>query len=303
MFKISFYRGIKAGVNNFFRNGWLSLATTSVIALALFIVTFLLSLIFIANYLLKEVQNKIDVSVYFTSETSEEKVFEVKKELELMAEIKEVHYVSEDAALGLLKEKYQNNEIIMNSLRELKENPLEASLSIKVYDSGKYELIENMLVAGKYKSYVSKMDFSDHKKEIERLNGIIYSIRKVGAVVVIVLMLVAILVTFNSIRLTIYTYRTEVEIMRLVGANNWFIRLPFIVEGILYGTSAALLTVIIFYPLAGYLVPFFIRSGVSMDLAGFLGQSFVYILGIQIFSGVVLGAASSLIAIRRYLKV
>lgn len=303
MFKLSLYRGIKAGVKNFTRNGWLSLATTSVIALALFIVTFLLSLIFLANFLLREVQNKIDVSVYFTSETPEEKIFEVKHELELMSEVKEVRYVSQDAALELLKEKYQNNEIIMNSLRELKENPLEAALSIKVYDSSKYELIENMLIAGKYKNLVSKMDFSDHKQEIERLNKIIYSIRKVGVIVVVILMIVAVLVTFNSIRLTIYTYRTEVEIMRLVGANNWFIRLPFITEGILYGASAALLTMLIFYPLAGYLSPFLTRAGLPLSPMSFLAQNMLLILSAQILVGIILGATSSLIAIRRYLKV
>lgn len=302
MWKISFYRGIKAGAKNFMRNGWLSLATTSVISLMLFIMTVLLSFMFVANLVIKEIQNKIDVSVYFSPTTPEDKVFEVKKNLELMAEVKEVNYVSRDMALGILKDKYENNEVIMNSLRELKENPLEASLNIKVYDPSKYESIENMLIAGKYKNYVSKMDYSDHRQAIDRLNQIIYSTRKIGMIIVGVLVVVALLVTFNSIRLTMYTYRAEVEIMRLVGASGWFIRLPFIVEGILYGFFAALLTMFIFYPLTNYVTPQLGKTDFPANLSEILDQNFFIVLGTQLLVGMLLGSLSSLIAIRRYLK-
>ncbi|MEA3273038.1 MAG: permease-like cell division protein FtsX [Patescibacteria group bacterium] len=302
MWKTTLYRAVKAGAKNFIRNGWLSIATTSVIALTLFIISVLLSLILIANLVLEQIQDKISVSAYFETNTSEQMISKIKKDLESMDEVKRVDYTSRGDALGSLKERYHGNAIIMDSLKELKENPLEASLSIKVHDPSKYEIIENELVAGKYKDYVSKMDYSDHKGEIEKLNKIINSIRKTGAIMVLIFVIIAILVTFNSIRLTMYTYRTEVEIMKLVGASNWFIRLPFITEGVLYGVFAALVVGIIWYPLAHYFTPFFANAGIQIDTVQFLHQNIVYIVGIQLLIGVLLGVTSSFIAIRRYLK-
>jgi len=100
---------------------------------------------------LEQIQDKISASVYFKTNTSEQIILKAKGDLELMAEVKGVDYTSRGDALGLLKERYHSNDVIMDSLKELKENPLEASLSIKVYDSNKYEIIENELAAGKYK--------------------------------------------------------------------------------------------------------------------------------------------------------
>jgi ABC-type antimicrobial peptide transport system permease subunit len=180
------------------------------------------------------------------------------------------------------------------------------SVNYKKYDlfaqKNKYEIIENELAAGKYKDYVSKMDYSDHKVEIDKLNKIINSIRKTGVIMVLVFVIIAIIVTFNSIRLTMYTYRTEVEIMKLVGASNWFIRLRFITEGVLYGVFAALMVGIVWYPLARYFAPFFINAGIQINTVQLLHQNIVYILGIQLLIGVLLGVISSFIAIRRYLK-
>ena len=302
MQKTTLLRAVKAGIKNFFRNGWLSIATISVIALSLFIMSMLLALIFTSNKILGDIQDRIDVSVYLKADVLEEQILKIKSDLELMPDIKRVEYTSKESALNALKEKYQNNGVIMDSLRELKENPLEASLNIGVYDPSKYESVENELIAGKYKDYVSKMDYSDHKREIERLNKIIDSVRKIGSIIFLTLVVIAVLVTFNSIRLTIYTFRNEVEIMRLVGASNWFIRLPFITEGVLYGLFAALIVIISWYPLASYLTPFFTSSGVDIHPVNILNQKIVYLLGIQIATGMLLGAVSSLIAIRRYLK-
>jgi cell division transport system permease protein len=296
-------RAVKSGFKNFFRNGWLSLATTSVMALALFIISFLLSLIFVSNRVLAEIQDKISISVYFNQTASEEKIIEIKGVLEKMAEVKGVTFVSSDKALEVLKEKYQGNEIIIESLRELGENPLEASLGIKVYDTGKYEFLENNLLAGKFKDYISKLDYSDHKKEIDRLNKIIVSVRKMGIFVSLLFVIIAVLVTFNSIRLTMYTHREEVEIMRLVGASNWFIRLPFIVEGVLYGAFGSLVVFCVLFPFANYLTPFFLGSGANLNPGNLLRENFFPIFFLQMFIGVALGGISSVLAIRRYLKV
>jgi len=210
----------------------------------------------------------------------------IKDDLESMAEVKKIDYTSREEALGLLEEKHRSNRVIIDSLKELKENPLEASLSIKVHDPDKYELIENELLAGKHKDYISKMDYSDHKGEIDRLNKIIKTIRQGGLIAVAIFVAVAILVTFNSIRLTIYTYKTEVEIMKLVGASNWFIRLPFITEGVLYGIFATLVVGGIWYPLASSFTQFFANAGFQVDASQLLYQNLIYVVSIQLLTGI-----------------
>ena len=302
MFDVSFMRAVKAGIKNFFRNGWLSISTTSVMALTLLIASVLLALMLVSGHILAEIQDKISVSVYFYPETPLEKIMEIKENLELSSDIKEVDYTSRDDALGALKSKYENNDVIIDSLRELNENPLEASLSILVHDPSKYESLENELVAGKYKDYISKMDYSDHKGEIEKLNKIIVSIKSAGLIIISILIVVAILVTFNSIRLTMYTYRNEVEIMRLVGASNWFVRLPFITEGVLYGIFAAVIVTVLGYPLVSYLAPFFQNSGLEVNPMTLLNQHLFLVIGFELFVGIILGSLSSFLAIRRYLK-
>jgi len=114
---------------------------------------------------------------------------------------------------------------------------------------------------------------------------------------------IAVLVTFNSIRLTMYNYRREVEIMKLVGANPWFIRLPFIVEGMMYGFFAAWISILLFYPLVYFSSPYIVSAVSNVDIVSYLHANAFEIVVIQLASGVILGAISSFIAIRKYLKI
>ncbi len=300
---ISFKRIIKAGIKSFWRNGWLSAATISVMVLTLVVISTLLMLNVVASAVLTNLQDKIDVSVYFKLEANEEDILVVKSQLEKLNEVEKVEYVSRGQALNDFREKHKDNAYLIQSLQELGENPLEASLNIKAQTSSNYETINQFLEGISYNSIIDKVDYRQNKEIIDKLSYIIANIKMVGLSLSGALVLIVVLVTFNAIRLAIYSARDEIKIMKLVGANNWFIRGPFIVEGVLYGIISSLITLIILY-LIFWLV--------SPSLSGFLpiGDIFSYFQAnlwafVLVLSGVgvVLGMLSSFFAIRKYLKV
>ena len=191
----------------------------------------------------------------------------------------------------------------MQSLQELDGNPLEASLNIKAQTASQYESIVGFFEGGKYDKIIDKINYLENKAVITRLSSITKTIRQVGFVALIILAALAILVSFNTVRLTIYSARKEIKVMKLVGASNWFVRGPFIVEGALYGLIAAFITLIIMYPLLWYLSPKITTYLPGSDLLFFFQANFFSLLLLQIGMGIGLGMASSWVAVKRYLDV
>ena len=150
---------------------------------------------------------------------------------------------------------------------------------------------------------IDKINYLENKAVITRLSSITTNIRQAGLIILIVLALLAILVTFNTVRLTIYSARKEIRVMKLVGASNWFVRGPFIIEGALYGIIAALISLIVLLPLLWYLSPKISSYLPGADLFSFFLANFLTLFFLQIATGIVLGTASSLVAVRRYLDV
>jgi cell division transport system permease protein len=298
----SFKRILKWGFKNFWRNGWLSTATISIMVLTLLVITVLLMVNVVANGVLETLEKKIDISVYFKLKTPEEDILEVKSELERLEEVDSVSYTSQDEALIRFKERHKDNPILLQSLEELDTNPLEASLNVKAKETRQYASINQFLESVYYKDIIDKINYMQNKEVIEKLNKIITDVKTGGLGLTFLLALIVFLVTFNAIRLAIYSSREEINVMRLVGASNWFIRGPFIIEGILYGLIATIVTLVILYPIFYF---------VSPKISGFLpiGDIFTYFqanllsfLILLLAIGVVLGGFSSLIAVRKYLK-
>lgn len=292
-----------AGVKSFARNGWLSTATVSVMALALFVMTSLLLLNVITQSLIANLQDRIDISVYFKQETPEPEILKVRRDVEQLVEVKSVEYVTADEALRRFQERHKDNPLLLESLNELGTNPLQATLNIKARETNQFASIASFLERDSYKPLVDKVNYSQNAEVIGRLSGIIGDIRRGGAILALALAAIAVLVAFNTIRLAIYTAREEIGVMRLVGASNWYIRGPFVITGIIYGIAAALITIAVMFPAVGAVSPKvsrFLLTGTN--LFAYVKQNFWVILGIQLAVGMVLGALSSYIAIRRYLK-
>ena len=302
IFYLTFGRILKSGWNNFLRNRWLALATISVMVLAIFFMTGLIFVNLIGKTLLVNLQNKVDISVYLKQDVSEQDVSIIRSDLTFLNEVKDVNYISADEALASFKAKHQDNAVLMESLQELG-NPLLPVLNVEAQEASQYEAIVNFLGQDKYQKIVDKINYQQTKPLIDRLSSFTNKVSRGGLIISIILALVAGLVTFNTIRLAMYNFRHEVSVMRLVGASNWYIRGPFLVEGIIYGVIAAVSTTTLLF-ISLYFLSSKINSLVpGSDLLGWFKVNFFSLLFFQTGAGILLGGVGSLVAIRKYLKV
>ncbi len=301
--KSNINRIIKFGWQNFKRNSYLSMATTGILALTLILFTGLLTFNFLSSSVLADLEDKVDVTAYFNDDAVESDILIVGEELKEMEIVESVTYVSKEEALDKFKERHKDDELIQESLSELDENPLQASLNIKAIDPSYYEKIVGELEASFLGNVIEKINFYENKGVIEKVQKISDGIEKWGLIGIALLGLIAVLVAFNTVRLTIYSQRNEIEIMRLVGAGNGQIRGPYILEGGLYGVFGGIIALAIFYPAVYVISPKISSFAPSIDLFGYFGTYALQVTSLVIGIGVILGIVSSYIAIRRYLKI
>lgn len=279
------------------------MGTTGVMVLVLFLFSGLMSLNYLASQIVSGLEEKVDVSVYFKNEASEAEIAKVKNDLESLGTVKNVEYISKDKALDEFKQRHAGDALVQDSLAELDENPLQASLNVKADDSSQYASIIAFLEGNKFRSLVDKINFYENERVIARVLAISGGLRNWGFLLTMVLALIAVLVTFNTVRLTIYSQKQEIEIMRLVGGSNWHIKAPYLVEGGMYGAFAAAIVAVMFYPIVYFVSPKVesLMQGVSL-IEYFVSNVFQFIILI-FFIGILLGVTSSLVAIRRFLKI
>ena len=307
MILLSTYRAIKLAFQNFYRNIWLSLATVLILILTIFLISLLFGVKVVADKTIDSVKQNVDVSIYFEPNVPESQILSVRGNLQNMSEVKDLNYISASQALEDFKEKNKDNPTILESLEAIGENPLGATITIKAKELEDYQTILKALDDEKYKDIIQDKDkdFESNQEVIQKLTRITNKINQVGLVLGIVFSLVAILVVFNTIRITIYTHREEIGIMKLVGASNSFVRAPFIFESVIYGIVASLICLAILYPLINTISPFLDRffEGYSLDVVAYFNSQFWTVAGLQIIFAVFLSVVSSAIAIGRYLKV
>jgi cell division transport system permease protein len=302
---ISFLRIIKTGFVNFWRNLWLSAAATMVMTITLVIFSTLFLLFVLTNYSLSTIQNTVDISVYFKIGLAEDQANAIKTDIQSDSRVKEVTYVSATQAFDDFKARHQDDPLITQSINELTENPLPATLHIKTYKLEDYPAVADKLESDQYKNFVDKVNFEDNRVIIERLTKILHYIITFGLGLVAVFAIIAILVIFNTITLTIYNRKEEVEIMRLVGATNWYIRGPFLTESVLYSIFSTIFTGLLFIPVFTKVIPkitAYLNPQVSMyhysSLANY-GILLLVLFGLAL----VLSLSSTFFAIRKYLKI
>lgn len=296
-------RVLKYGFINFWRNGWVSLATVLVMLVTLFTIGSLIFVNLLLSSTISRVQEKVDISVYFKSDAPEDKIISLKNTVLKLNEVKAVEYITKDDALAKFREKHKDNSLINQSLLELSDNPFGASFNIQAKDPSQYESVSKFLESGNFDEIIDKINYTQNKIVIERLSGILLSAKKIGFSITIFMTLIAMLVSFNTVRLAIYTSKEEISVMRLVGASNNFIRGPFIIEGALYGIASALITMFLLYPLTFWLAPKAMSFFGPPNILSYYLSNFASIFAFLLLTGVALGAASSFVAVRRYLKI
>ncbi len=301
---ISVYRVAKAAIQDFWRNFWLSLVTTSILVLALVSVNILIVLNMLGTVALKSVEEKIAVSVYLKPGTSNEVVASIRSYLFSQPLVADVKVTSADAALVRLQERNPGNAAIQGAVEELGENPLGPSLAIRAKNTSDYPAIMQSLDNPTVAPYVEEKNFEDHQTLINRIRTIANKGQRSAMLVSAVFVVISLLIVWNSIRIIIYTHREEIGIMRLVGASSWFIRMPYVLEAVMYAFLATVVTAAIVLPATGAIGPsirnFF--DGSQFDLLGFYQHNAFRIFGLEFLAAAILTMLTSGLAVGRYLK-
>jgi len=295
---------MRSGFVGFWRNAFVSLAAIFVMMVTLFTIGAVLFLGQLLDVSLSQIKDKVDINVYFTTDAAEEDMMALKSSLEALSEVEEVTYISREEALQAFASRHEDDTLTLQALEELGENPLGAALRVRTKETSQYEGVAAFLAEQESEStsgFIDRVNYAQNKEAIDRLSAIIGAVERVSYITTIILIVASILITFNTVRLAIYTTREEISVMRLVGASNMFIRGPFLLQGLMYGVVAGILTLLIFYPLTLWLgegtAAFF-----ELDIFEYYVRNFAYIFLIIIGSGMLLGTISSGLAIARYLR-
>jgi cell division transport system permease protein len=308
MFFIKVKRVLRAGLTNFWRNGFVSLSSLVVMFITLFMISSLIFMSAVLKFSLEEIKNKVDINVYFTTKATEADILSFKKSVESIAEVKAVTYTSRDQALIDFKERHKDDARTLEALTELGENPLTASLSIKAKEPSQYESIAKFLNAADSSvvggnPLIEKVNYYQNRLVIDKLTKITTAANTVGFWIAILFLIISVIITFNTIRLAIFISKDEISVMRLVGASGRYVKGPFVVSGILYGIVSAVLVLLVFFGLTFWLGNLSKNFFVGLDLFDFYLKNFGQIFLIIFGSGIGLGAVASYLAVHRYLKV
>ncbi len=305
---MSIRRVFGAGAKNFMRGGVVSFATVLIMTVTLGIISLLIFLSAILSHTLGLVRDKVDVNVYFVATASNDQIQSFADNVRKLPEVQEIKLTSRDEAIAAFRARHTGNQLILQALDELGDNPLGASLSIKAKDPSQYEGIVKFLsdepaLSSGGRNIIDRVNYYQNKEVIDRLTGVMQMAQQAGWAFVLFFAIASIMIALATIRLAIYTSRDEIGVMRLVGASNYYIRAPFIVAGMIAGGLAACITLLLLYPASWY---------VGLRLSGWLGNFDVFsyylthfgaIFGIVMGSGIALSAVASYLAVRRYLRV
>lgn len=253
------------------------------------------------------IKNKVDISVYFRTDAGEADIAVLQKRLEALPEVAEVESFTRQEAYDNFRERHKDDNSTLDALDEIGANPFGASFNIKAKDPSQYEAIVKFMEAEQNASregtsIIDRINYTNNKQAIDALSRIITASNTLGTVLIIFFAFVAVLITFNTVRLAIYVFREEISVMRLVGASEMYIRGPFVTVGIMYGIVSGVLTLLILLPAAYYVGPITVGLGTGFNIWEYLTGNILYIAGIVLGSGIVLGAVSSFLAVKKYLR-
>ncbi|HEY6736731.1 MAG TPA: permease-like cell division protein FtsX [Candidatus Saccharimonadia bacterium] len=302
---LQLWRVIHAGARNFTRNLWLSTAATAVMTITLTIV--LVS--FISNSALtntiKNVTDKIDVSIYLNDNISPAQLDGLKAKIAANPDVAGLRYISKADALADWRAQHANDPQLLQATTDT-DNPLPASFAIKARDPKHLDSLSALVQQPDVSPLLdAKTPFSysgKNKTTIDRIISFSSFFRTSGLIVSVIFVTISVLIIFNTIRMAIFTRRDEIEIMKLVGATKWFVRGPFLFEAALYGIVAAIVSAGLSYALLFAGGPK-VKGYIDLNAALHLFQAYPFIvIGGAVFIGVCIGMFSSLLAMGRYLK-
>ena len=299
-------RTFYVGLVNVVRNSFVSFSVIFIMTVSLFIVGFSLLFGQVMNDVTEELRNKVDVTVYFVPNTLEQQIFEFRDRLEELSQVREVIYVSQETALEEYRKRHENDLDILRGLDILEDNPFRARLSIRAQQSGDFESISRFIqnediLSDNPTTVIDKIDYYQNREVIMRLSSVVDTATLLTRVVIALLVFISFIIVFNIIRLIIYLSREEIKVMRLIGAEDWYVRAPFLVSGGIYGLVGSILATVLLYPISYWLSPVVERFFEGQGLFAYYVSEFFMLMLILVALGVFVGVFSSYLSTHRYL--
>ncbi|MCR4278779.1 MAG: permease-like cell division protein FtsX [bacterium] len=301
---VTTWRVITYAVKNLTRNAWLGLATVFVLVLSLLSVNILIGVNALMSRSVSILEDRVDISVFFKSDTPEAVLEQARFFMASLPQVKSSSLLTPEEALSTFQRLHADDMDILGALQELDENPFGASLVIQAHNSKDYPFLLEALKNPQFEFAIESKTYDDHAEAISRVRDLGKSSRLFGSILIALFAFFSILIVYNAVRVAIYTQREEIGIMRLVGASGSFVRIPFVVEGLLLACFAlviagALIAGVV-VSIEPSLVGFF--GGADPGLVSYFSTQFLKIIAIEGGGLFLLVSVSSWAAVGRYSK-
>jgi cell division transport system permease protein len=259
---------------------------------------------FVTNSVVQTIESRVDMSIYLKPTAKDETIKSLSTYLTGLPEVKEVGIVNPEDALLQFQERHKNNPEIVSALGEIGENPLGATLVVKAKTTDGYQAILGSLDNPAYKDVILDKDFSNYERLINRVQIMGEKAKLAGIALSLIFGLISVLIVLNSVRLTIYTHREEIGIMKLVGASNWFVSAPYLIEGFFVCLLSLVLIIAVVFPVLNLIEPqissFF--GGETSSIVEYFFNNFFTIFGLEFLVALFLVLVSASMAVNRYLR-
>jgi cell division transport system permease protein len=294
MGRISFF--LKEALGSLRRNYFMTIAALVTVFLSIVVLGGVLVFVYTTDALLKEVEQKVEITVYLKTapDPTQDQIDALQTQILSWKEVKTSQFVSKQDALDRLRKDFEKDPEILEGLTG---NPLPASFEITLVNP---QSVNDVAARFSGNAIVDEVKYG--KEIADRLFNFVNHARDFLLGFIVLLGIVAVLLISNTIRLSIFARKREVEIMKLVGATNWFIRWPFIFEGIAVGLGGAVVAVVVVLVLNSVLVGR-LRDSLTFMTVPLDAVPYAAVAGILVAGGIVIGAAGSGIGLRRFLKV
>lgn len=298
-------RILKFSWHSFSRSKGLGLQVIFIMGIMVFFILLLFLSRGAGQILFNEIAKKVDISVYFKSDASEQEILQIKNRLSSLSnQVKSIDYVSKEMALEIFKANHQDDEFYLKAIEEAKENPFLPYLDIYSNDPNYYGKVSDFLKEPAMEDIVSRISYEQpkNKQAILRLSEIGRAVKTVGVAIVIFLGFLVVIITSNIIKLTFIILKDEISTMKLVGASNWFIRVPFMAQTFFYGLFAVFAVDILSGASLYFLSERALRWFSNFNFFTYFINNFFIIFISQLAFVILLGVVSAFLAMRKHLK-
>lgn len=306
---ITFLRMCRYGVNNFSRNAWLTIAATAIMTITLLVVFVTLSARNVLLDTVSEIRDKVDMSIYVKTDTSDEDVQKIQSGLKaLKSSVRSVRYVSPEEARNNFAQTNKGDAGTLNALNEAT-NEFPGTFRISPVDINKTDELRHFVetdstLKNDIDSNRAPSFAGERRTAIENIGRWVSFAEKAGLIASIIFIAISSLIIFNTIRMAIFNRRDEIQMMKLIGADRNFIRGPFIVEAVVYGFIAAVVATTLGVGLLYASKDTLLNYGIIIDNTLRIVTVYIaFVLLAMIVLGAIIGVVSSLLATRRYLKI